>query len=287
MIMDNNIIKYKSNKKLSYINKTIAYKFGGNFKKPMEIVLHSFSGGEGTIVFNQDVTQLIEGVFDFDVNVIEVELPASVTFIDAHTFGSTTKLRKVIAPGVKTIEYKAFNDCHELREVELGNDITLIQPKAFENCTKLNNVKIGTRTTLKENIFGSCLSLTNIELSEGISKIPDYMFRKCENLESITLPSTITAIGMKVFSGCKKLKEIYIKSEVPPIAPKEYIVSGGINKNLTDNWLLFNNIDNDIKIYIPTGSLDRYKEAKGWNEFQDLFVEIDYSGSIQDNENQS
>lgn len=267
------IFTYKSKSKLHFINKNIAYKFGGTEKKPMEFVSHNFQNGIGTVEFSQDITKIIDGVFAFNNDVTEVELPDTVTLIGAHSFGSTTNLRKVIARGVNTIEYKAFNDCHELREVDFGTDVLSIQAKAFENCIKLNNVTIGTRTSIKENAFGSCNSLTNITLLEGVTTIPNYLFRKCEKLEVVTFPSTVHTIGMKVFSGCKKIKEVYLNSIVPPTVPKEYTISGGINNNNVDGLMLFHKANIDAKIYVPFGTLEAYSTAKGWSDYVDYFVE--------------
>ena len=101
------------------------------------------------------------------------------------------------------------------------------------------------------------------------------MFRKCKSLTEITLPTTIEQIGMKVFSGCTSLKTIYIKSLIPPTVPKEYIVSGGINKNQVESWLALKNVA-DVIIYVPVQSLDSYKSAVGWNEYIDKIQPYKY-----------
>ena len=80
---------------------------------------------------------------------------------------------------------------------------------------------------------------------------------------------------MKVFSNCESLKTIYVKPLTPPTVPKEYIVSGGINKNQVESWLALKDVDNFI-IYVPTQSLDLYKEAQGWNEYIDKIQPYEY-----------
>lgn len=261
--MNNNQIKYKSSAKLSVIE--------DKFKNTV------ISNENGVITFEKDLTEIPVCAFAFSPRIEEIELPDSITKIDIEAFCATRKLKTVkLGNNIEELAYRAFHDCHALESIVLPESIRIIKEDAFDSCVNLKTINIpGNVTNLGISIFSSCFKLENITISEGIKKIPDYMFRKCKSLSEITLPTTIEQIGMKVFSGCESLKTIYVKPLTPPSVPKEYIVSGGINKNTVNSWLALKDVD-DFIIYVPTQSLDLYKEAQGWNEYIDKIQPYEY-----------
>lgn len=261
--MNNNQIKYKSSTKLSIIE--------DKFKNTV------ISNENGVITFEKDLTEIPVCAFAFSPRIEEIELPDSITKIDIEAFCATRKLKTVkLGNNIEELAYRAFHDCHALESIVLPESIRIIKEDAFDSCVNLKTINIpGNVTNLGISIFSSCFKLENITISEGIKKIPDYMFRKCKSLSEITLPTTIEQIGMKVFSGCESLKIIYVKPLTPPSVPKEYIVSGGINKNTVNSWLALKDVE-DFIIYVPTQSLDLYKEAQGWNEYIDKIQPYEY-----------
>lgn len=261
--MNNNQIKYKSSTKLSVIE--------DKFKNTV------ISNENGIITFEKDLTEIPVCAFAFSPRIEEIELPDSITKIDIEAFCATRKLKTVkLGNNIEELAYRAFHDCHALESIVLPESIRIIKEDAFDSCVNLKTINIPSNATnLGISIFSSCFKLENITIGEGIKKIPDYMFRKCKSLTEITLPTTIEQIGMKVFSNCESLKTIYVKPLTPPTVPKEYIVSGGINKNQVESWLALKDVDNFI-IYVPTQSLDLYKEAQGWNEYIDKIQPYEY-----------
>lgn len=261
--MNNNQIKYKSSAKLSVIE--------DKFKNTV------ISNENGVITFEKDLTEIPVCAFAFSPRIEEIELPDSITKIDIEAFCATRKLKIVkLGNNIEELAYRAFHDCHALETITLPESLRIIKEDAFDSCVNLKTINIpGNATNLGISIFSSCFKLENITIGEGIKKIPDYMFRKCKSLSEITLPTTIEQIGMKVFSGCTSLKTIYVKPLIPPSVPKEYIVSGGINKNQVESWLALKNVTNVI-IYVPSQSLDLYKEAIGWNEYIDKIQPYEY-----------
>jgi hypothetical protein len=254
--MNNNQIKYKSSAKLSIIE--------DKFKNKV------ISNENGIITFEKDLTEIPVCAFAFSPRIEEIELPDSIKKIDIEAFCATRKLKTVkLGNNIEELAYRAFHDCHAIESIILPESIRIISEDAFDSCVNLKTINIpGNATNLGISIFSSCFKLENITISEGINKIPNYMFRKCKSLTEITLPTTIEQIGMKVFSGCSTLKTIYVKPLTPPTVPKEYIISGGINKNVVNSWLALKGVD-DFIIYVPTQSLELYKEAPGWNEYTD------------------
>lgn len=87
------------------------------------------------------------------------------------------------------------------------------------------------------------------------SKILQDVFYGCNRIKSINIPQSITYIGDNVFYGCDNLITIMCYPTIPPI----------IGDNIIDNNI-------NCIIYVPSGSLEKYKEAEGWSA---------YAGKIQ------
>ena len=72
-------------------------------------------------------------------------------------------------------------------------------------------------------------------------------------MTSITIPSSVTSIGnTNTFSQCTSLTKIICHMPTP----------ASINANF------FDNVPRNIPIYVPSGSVDAYRAAPVWQEFQ-------------------
>lgn len=76
-------------------------------------------------------------------------------------------------------------------------------------------------------------------------------FRECINLTTITIPYSIKKIGGIAFSGCIGLTTIKCEAIIPPI------IEGRV----------FKGIKNSIPLYVPSASIDLYKAAEQWKDF--------------------
>ena len=79
-----------------------------------------------------------------------------------------------------------------------------------------------------------------------------------EALESITLPVSVTIVGSQAFRNCSMLAEVNI------FAPS--LQTYGNNA--------FQNTSDDLKIYVPSISLEEYKTK--WSPYADKFVALPY-----------
>lgn len=67
-----------------------------------------------------------------------IKIPNGVEIIDYAAFFNCKNLKEVIIPdNVKTIKEAAFSDCINLYKVTLGSNVKLIENNAFSNCTNL------------------------------------------------------------------------------------------------------------------------------------------------------
>ena len=80
-------------------------------------------------------------------------------------------------------------------------------------------------------------------------------FRDCTSLASIYIPSCVTSIGQSAFLFCSGLTQVYVSWNTPLGIDTTYFT--GVDKQ-------------KCTLYVPEGTLDKYKSAYGWNEFENI-----------------
>ncbi len=88
-------------------------------------------------------------------------------------------------------------------------------------------------------------------------------FRGCEALQSLYLPATLTEVGERSFEDCKNLTSLYIAATTPPMLSSD----------------AFNVVSNELSIYIPAESVEAYKNAENWSNFENYFVGYDFENN--------
>ena len=152
-------------------------------------------------------------------NLINIEIPESVTSIGNYAFEKCTSLTTIKIPeSVTSIGDSAFEDCISLTTMEIPESITSIGDSAFKNCTNLTTIEIPESiTSIGHSTFYGCTNLTTIEIPESITSIGSYAFMNCTNLTTIEIPESITSIGHSTFYGCTNLTTIEIPESVTSI----------------------------------------------------------------------
>ena len=101
-------------------------------------------------------------------------------------------------------------------------------------------------------------SLTGVTLPTGLTRIGDDAFQYCTGLTSVTIPTGVTSIGNRAFNGCSGLINVTMESSTP-------CTLGGNS--------VFDNTNENIKIYVLYGSGDAYKNATEWSKYADKITE--------------
>ena len=201
---------------------------------------------------------------------------------------------------VTSIDKSAFEDCTGLTSVKIPSSIQSIGLDAFDGTTNLTAVHISDiaawcKITFADH-FSNPLSyahhlykdgkeITDLVIPSTVTSIGGYAFYKCSGLKSIVIPNGVTTIGVSAFYGCSGLTTITIPESVTSIGETgEYLGSGvfsgcdGLTSILSLNsmpptskegrLISFNN--ETCVVWVPKGSMNKYKEAVGWKDFKEI-----------------
>jgi hypothetical protein len=106
-------------------------------------------------------------------------------------------------------------------------------------------------TSIGGDAFYGCSGLTSITIPDSVTSIGDYAFYGCSGLTSITIPDSVTSIGESAFEDCTGLTSVTCEATTPPTL--------GSNA--------FNNNASGRKIYVPSASVNAYKNANNWSTY--------------------
>ncbi len=107
-------------------------------------------------------------------------------------------------------------------------------------------------TSIGNSAFRNCSGLTSVTIPNSVTSIGGHAFYNCSSLTSVTIPNSVTTIGDSAFSGCTGLTSVISKMENPCL--------------ITNYCFPFDVFDN-VTLYVPKGTTDKYKSTYAWNEF--------------------
>jgi hypothetical protein len=162
-----------------------------------------------------------------------VRLMTDFTRLDTPWDSYHDTINKVVVEnGVTRIGWYAFSSCRKLTSAVISNSVTYIGNKSFQNC----------------------IYLKSIVIPDSVKGIGNSAFAYCSGLTSAVIPNSVASIGYTAFYGCYGLKQITNLATTP----QAVMVSEG--------W--FNGVNtSSVKLYVPAQSLDAYKTADIWKDF--------------------
>ncbi|WP_459189289.1 leucine-rich repeat protein [Parabacteroides sp. APC149_11_2_Y6] len=208
-----------------------------------------------------------DGQFSDNKILTTVKLPESLTEVGNNAFSSCKALSTVNLPErLVNIGDAAFSNCSGLSDIKIGNKVNALPLSVFAECSSLKNINVPASVeSLGWGAFYNCSGLETITIEEGkLRSLDANVFYGCSRIEEITLPSTLTNIGGSVFLNCTALKKLQCKAANPPTFTYD-----GYNPNP-----LGANLPTDFKITVPSGSVDKYKKAAGWEKYKNKIEAI-------------
>lgn len=157
-----------------------------------------------------------------------------------------------IAEGVTSIGQQAFENCQDLTDINIPTSVTNIGRKAFSG-TRFEHNEVAGGVLYIDNCLIKASLIEEYAIVEGTRVIAEDAFNsKYNTLTSISIPASVISIGEDAFRSCYTLQKITVLAENPPML--------GAN--------VFENVNRNIPLYVPVGSLESYRNAAVWNEFQ-------------------
>ncbi len=229
---------------------------------------HGCSGFTGSLTIPNSVTA-INGYTFYGCSGLtgSLTIPNSVTSIGERAFflcdGFTGSL--TLPNSVTTIGERAFQYCSGFTgDLVIPNSVTTIGNSAFSNCSGFTgSLTIGNSvTTIGNSAFYYCSGFTGgLTIGNSVTTIGNSAFYYCSGFTgSLTIPNSVSEIMSYAFCVCSSLTEIMMLGTTP-------LSLGSSAFNSTNN----------CPIYVPYESLNDYKTATNWSNYQHRIFPMAYT----------
>jgi len=234
------------------------------------------------VIIPNTVTKL-DGFAFSATNIVNIDLPGSLTQIGGDAFGCCKSLESIYIPdnvrdnfgskvgfsylfmGFIPLTYNydtqhVFYCCENLKTARLPFGMETIGSNFFHNCFELETIEFPrTITNYEEYSFQGCKKLTSISIPSSMTSIKDGTFDNCQSLTSIVIPSKVTSIGKWAFQSCYSLSSVEMPNSVGQIYDSAFagcksLKSITLSSKLTSlNKKAFQNCSSLESISIPVG----------------------------------
>ena len=181
------------------------------------------------------VTKIDAGAFAFCEKITDVKLSSALTSIGDEVFKGCSSLEKIEMPdSVAYIGKGTFTDCKKLKDINLSKNLTKMGYAVFTNCVSIEEIEIpkslqsidyysfGYTYNRDDGIFTGCTGLKTVRFEEGITTIPDCLFKNCPEIEKIEIPDTVTKIDAAAFAFCEKITDVKLSSALTSIGDEVF-----------------------------------------------------------------
>ncbi len=215
------------------------------------------------------------------VPILNIRLPKDTEEIGERAFCAIA-VTKLELPGSLR---KAGSYCFENNMLSLGNfiipeGVEEIQTAAFRSACSIgfyasdaNDLgKLVIPSTVKtiEKMAFSRTSASEIIVSEGVERIRELaFFNSCAKI--VRLPESLKQLDMGSLFALNNLQAIYCSNPNPPVVETGFLDKDHFHEYPASAFELVNQpselTPTDVTVYVPEGSIAKYKKATGWSRF--------------------
>lgn len=241
---------------------------------------HFGSLGFTAVSIPNSVTAIEDYAFSSCYNLEEVELPQQTIYIGKSAFKDCSKLKSLSLPSsLKYIGRYAFSG-NSITKVNIPASLEEIGDKAFSYNSLSELVLEDSALPLKVPedgylLFGNFRSeLKNLYLGRTLETSLCVAFKDAP-LEKITIGKDVTNIPC-LFNDCYRLKQITCLATEPPVLKESYRYDDYTYPTFDDE------VFEKCTLYVPEGSVDAYKKANVWKNFQNIVGTTTRISKVQD-----
>lgn len=186
----------------------------------------------------------------------DLVIPNSVTSIGEWAFCDCTGLdgSLTLSENLETLPFGLFMRCQGLKgNLVIPKSVKTIEAQVFSGTGFTGPLVIPDGITeIGGSAFGDGKFEGDLIIPNSVTIIGGGAFRGCSKLGGkLVIPASVTTVGVSAFVGCSGFTDIYCYLEEPfEINP----------------WGMWEETSPDKKLYVPAGSVEKYKAYKEWRE---------------------
>ena len=234
-----------------------------------------------TATLSQNITDIPQNAFRNDTLLTGIVIPNKVTHIGYCAFSNDSMMTALdLGKGVKYIEDYAFQNCFRVPSLVLPASLDSMWNHAFENMRGVRALTIedNSRPLLIKGWTGysggafrwfadgfTATMGRNFKLVSGdiaADANPPLQYSK---MGQLTIGPNVGKLNSNEFYNCEKLTKITSKATNVPQCP---------------NAGVFNKVNKSIPVYVPKGTISKYKGELGWKDFYNYIEETGTRGDI-------
>lgn len=186
-----------------------------------------------SFIVPKDVTQISEGTFLNCESLSNITLGNEITAIESSAFAGCGLTEIQLPSGITSISEEAFAG-NKFTEIIIPSGVSKLGAGAFSGCELLqsisveeNNNNFSASNGVLYDKVGTTLLLCpggkegSYTLPRRTTKIAESAFKDCKKITELILPSGLTTIGGKAFSGMN-LTNIEIPAELERLSPDAF-----------------------------------------------------------------
>lgn len=195
---------------------------------------YSISSYTTSIVIEEGVTSLADGVFTSFDALTSVSMPSSLRSIGNDAFSNCIALSSVTIPeGVTEIGESAFWETNNLSSIKIPGTVKTIGKDAFRaagyKASKLTVTLEKGITTIGDSAFGST-NIYELNIPDSVKTIGEGAFSGCSKLQKVTMGDSVTKIGAHAFAVCEELTSIRLSDNITEIPESMLYICPKITK---------------------------------------------------------